>query len=121
METFIIAAIIGLLPAYIAKNKGYSFFGWWIYGSLLFIVALPHVLLKKTDQQEIDRQNLESGMKKCPYCAEIIRGEAQICKHCNHDVSSVAASSIYKICSYCNQKNRKEDYKCIHCGKELIV
>ena len=41
---FLIAPIIGLLPAAIARSKGYSFVGWWIYGSLLFIVALPHAL-----------------------------------------------------------------------------
>lgn len=42
---FPIAAIIGLLPAFIAWNKGQSFIWWWIYGALLFIVALPHALI----------------------------------------------------------------------------
>jgi hypothetical protein len=42
---FPIALIIGLLPAAIANSKGHSFFGWWVYGFLLFIIALPHALL----------------------------------------------------------------------------
>jgi hypothetical protein len=47
MEILIIAILIGLLPAYLARKKGRSFVLWWIYGALLFIVALPHALLMK--------------------------------------------------------------------------
>jgi uncharacterized membrane protein YeiB len=49
---FIIAILIGLMPAYIAteKQKGLSFVGWWIYGAMIFIVALPHSLLLSRDK-----------------------------------------------------------------------
>jgi uncharacterized membrane protein len=40
---FSIAAIIGLIPASIAKSKGYSFGLWWFYGCLFFIIAIIHV------------------------------------------------------------------------------
>ena len=43
--TLAIAALLGLIPANIAKNKGRSFGLWWFYGWMLFIVALPHALL----------------------------------------------------------------------------
>lgn len=49
MEIIIICAIIGCLPAAIAQSKGHSFVGWWIYGALLFIVALPHSLMLKAE------------------------------------------------------------------------
>ncbi len=39
----IISACLGLIPANIAKNKGYSFGLWWFYGWTLFIVAVIHV------------------------------------------------------------------------------
>ena len=45
MITLLIAAVLGLIPVAIAANKGRSFVGWWIYGTLVFIVALPHALL----------------------------------------------------------------------------
>lgn len=45
MEILILAALLGLIPAFIAKNKGRSFAGWWVYGALLFVVALVHSLL----------------------------------------------------------------------------
>lgn len=42
MEAILLALIIGVIPAMIAKKKGRSFIGWYIYGVLLFVVALPH-------------------------------------------------------------------------------
>ena len=41
----IIAAGLGVIPAYIARDKGYSFGRWWFYGWMLFIVAIIHVCL----------------------------------------------------------------------------
>ena len=41
----IIAAGLGVIPAYIARDKGYSFGRWWFYGWMLFIVAIIHILL----------------------------------------------------------------------------
>ena len=49
MEVLIVglvtAAGLGFIPATIAKNKGYSFGIWWLYGWMLFIVAIIHVNL----------------------------------------------------------------------------
>ncbi len=42
-----IAALLGLIPASIAKKKGRSFGLWWFYGWMLFIVALVHSLIMK--------------------------------------------------------------------------
>ena len=50
------AAILGLIPGFIAKSKGYSFSAWWLYGFLIFIVAIIHVLFipnKKNIEQKI--------------------------------------------------------------------
>lgn len=86
MEVFILALLIGLIPAFIAQGKGRSFVLWWIYGALIFIVALPHSLIMKTDQQSIEKQQLSEGMKKCPFCAEMIKQDAKVCRYCSRDV-----------------------------------
>ena len=41
--SLIVAAALAVIPASIAKNKGYDFAIWWLYGWLLFIVAIIHV------------------------------------------------------------------------------
>lgn len=43
LVTLGIAALLGLIPANIAKKKGHSFGLWWFYGWMLFIVAIIHV------------------------------------------------------------------------------
>ena len=87
MEVFIIALLIGLIPAFIAQGKGKLFVLWWIYGALIFIVALPHSLIMKADQQSIEKQQLSEGMKKCPSCAEMIKQDAKVCRYCSRDVA----------------------------------
>lgn len=41
--TLAVAAVLGFIPANIAKKKGHSFGLWWFYGWMLFIVAIIHV------------------------------------------------------------------------------
>jgi hypothetical protein len=46
----IVAGALGLIPAFIVQQKGYRFIPWWLYGSALFIVSLPHALFMKAKQ-----------------------------------------------------------------------
>ena len=41
--SLIIAAFLGIIPGKIAQKKGHSFWLWWFYGWMLFIVAIIHV------------------------------------------------------------------------------
>ena len=71
MELILICSLIGLIPMFIAKAKGCdNLFGWWVYGALLFIIALIHSLF------------MGNKGKICYDCKEWIKLEATTCKHC---------------------------------------
>lgn len=75
-----IAVLLGLIPAAIAQRKGYSFVGWWLFGFVILIVALPAAFLVR------DRR------RKCPHCAEPIRDQATVCPHCQRELGAPAAA-----------------------------
>lgn len=86
MELLILCALLGCIPGAIASSKGRSFFPWWVYGALLFIVALIHSLCLSKRYNNIDTYPQTDGLAKCPFCAEVIRKEAIRCKHCGSDI-----------------------------------
>jgi hypothetical protein len=78
--TLLIAAVLGLIPAAIASRKGRSFLGWWVYGTLLWIVALIHSIVLRPS----DAAGPVAGrpLRACPSCRKEIDDRATFCRHC---------------------------------------
>jgi len=119
----------GLLPAYIAKSKGHDFNKWWIYGTLLFIVALPHSILTK-QHDYTTQENSPNGQKKCPFCAEFVKSEATLCRFCQNEFPkekplerSGNAHRVFSSerwqCGVCDEVNDSNAKSCSGCGSAL--
>lgn len=105
LQTFLLAAVIGLLPAFIARHKGRNFLLWWFFGAGLFILALPAALMMKstvTDGRltttnaptpEAPTAGADGDRRPCPHCAESIKVEARFCRFCQLEVTPVASHS----------------------------
>lgn len=72
--------VFGIATAAIASAKNRPGCGWAVLGCLLGPIALLTVgfMPKLPDPTEKTR--------KCPFCAEDIKPEAVVCKHCGRDV-----------------------------------
>lgn len=78
--------LFAVLVGFFANNKGRSGFGFFLLSLLLspligFIIAL----LVKPELKVVEQKAIEQGdSKKCPECAEIVKAEAKICRHCRY-------------------------------------
>jgi membrane protein implicated in regulation of membrane protease activity len=82
-QEFLVLLFLSLIPAAIARQKGYSFWRWWVFGILFFIIALPWAILMKKNYRGLEDQAIESGeYRRCRECGEIVRANAKRCKHC---------------------------------------
>lgn len=109
MTFLLLIMLLGLIPAFIAQAKGRSAFAWWIYGALLFIVALPHALLlspRPADASRLDKP----ARRPCPHCAEDILPAATLCPFCKQTVQPQA------ICPHCRAIISPDAQYCTHCG-----
>jgi hypothetical protein len=106
-----LAILLGLLPAAIAQKKDRNFVAWWIYGACLFIVALPHALLLRADEGAIEQRQVQQGYRKCPFCAEMIKQDAVVCRYCRTSLGS-------PNCPFCGAAISAAARSCPHCHEE---
>ena len=92
-----IYVLILAVPAWVARVKGRSFWLWLLYALLLWPVAMVHAVLMSADTIELERRQLQSGFKKCVACAELIRQDAILCRHCSTDQPAFVSDGTVEV------------------------
>jgi len=94
MEYVIIWLFCGVIAGAIYKGKGRSQGAGFLAGLLLGPIGILLALVSSRDTAAIERQQLQSGdSRKCPYCAELVKREATVCKHCQRELPTTAQSA----------------------------
>ena len=88
MEVVVIWLGLSVLAGVIAARKGRSGIGFFLLAALLSpLIGIIAALIANSDAAVMERRRLESGQeRKCPHCAELVRIDARVCKHCGRDL-----------------------------------
>lgn len=94
-----IAVIAGLIGAAVASSKGKSVIGWGI-GCFFFPIALIFLIFSSNERVASEKIEAEAKRaeeeesKTCPKCAETIKLEALVCKHCGNEFSEEEVTAL---------------------------
>lgn len=81
--------VFSILVGLVASSKGRSGL-MFFFVSIIFspLIGLIIVFVLPKNNEIIDERAIENGnMKVCPNCAELVKKEAGLCKHCQSDLN----------------------------------
>lgn len=107
-----------LAAGVIASNKGRSFLGFTLLSILLSpILGLIAAVIVEPNSAEQENKAVASGVYcRCPYCAELIKAGAKVCKHCGKDIEPLTK----QICPHCGFKDIPIGEKyCYNCERKI--
>lgn len=88
---FIFWILLAVLVGIVASKKGSSGLGYFVL-SVLFspLISLLVLLILSSNAASSEKKGLKSGtLRKCPSCAEAVKAEAKICKHCSSELPEI--------------------------------
>tara|TARA_B100001123_G_C14417791_1_gene673427 strand:+ start:78 stop:449 length:372 start_codon:yes stop_codon:yes gene_type:complete len=110
--------VLCILCGKAANGKGKSFWNYFFLSLLLSpLIGFIAVLIAKEDIETVEVKAVASGdSKKCPFCAELIKSEAKICKYCSSDLVGNKFDTGSEVCPKCNEPRTSKAFKiCLKC------
>lgn len=88
MVWFTVWMALCIIAAVIASNKGRSGLGFFLLALFLSpLVGIIAALVAGPNTANVEQKQIDSGgHRKCPHCAELVKTDAKVCKHCGRDV-----------------------------------
>ena len=86
MTIIVIWLVLALIVAIAANTRGRNAFGWLVLAVVIspLLAGLLLLALPKMAEHPDGWVNV-----KCPYCAEIVKASASVCRHCKSDLPKV--------------------------------
>src|SRR5882724_10923546 len=96
MGVVVLWIVMGIVVGMIAHSKDQPAPLWFIYGAVIWPIALVHILLLKPAtgsiapappaiHAETPADRFLADDRPCPFCAETIKKAAKICRFCNRE------------------------------------
>jgi hypothetical protein len=96
MELIVFWFGLAIVVGVIAGSRGRNGFGWFLLAVVIspllagiLAIALPS---PQTQREQLHKWN----SRKCPFCAELVKNEAIVCKHCGRDLPELPSPIIVK-------------------------
>ena len=89
MTTIVIWIALSFIAGVIAANKGRSAVGFFALSFFLSpLIGILAAAVAAPKGEKLDEEKIASGeSRKCPYCAELVKRDAKVCRYCHADLA----------------------------------